>query len=246
MNRIDHVIVHVDKSTQNSPTLIESLQKTGLPYNPRKGKRTKGFKVSNLWIGKEYLELVGIIKKDGGGWRKEWVELYNQGHRGAVCLMIDVSDIDALSKAFPKQLVKTQIERIQYKLFGLLKLSPPWRNLFLPYFANEKFQIGFQQLDRADTFAKFEKHMIPNSTAHHIMGMSKIVVKGQWTIADYELLEVTFPHTKREDKQLNIRLNNGSEITFVEDTNLSLQIELDHETNDKGSTQIENVQLTKF
>lgn len=31
-----------------------------LPYEPKWGKGTKGFNVSNLWIGNEYLEMVNI------------------------------------------------------------------------------------------------------------------------------------------------------------------------------------------
>ena len=48
---------------------IQSIRNTGVPYEPKWGKGTKGFKASNIWIGNEYLEMIPPIKY--GWW---WVE----------------------------------------------------------------------------------------------------------------------------------------------------------------------------
>lgn len=92
--RIDHLVLNIDKKYQTDIETIEAIQKAGLPYEPKWGKGTKGFKVSNIWIGTEYFELTRILKPDGGGWIPEWVDHYHQGHRGLICLMLDIPDLD--------------------------------------------------------------------------------------------------------------------------------------------------------
>ena len=37
--------------------------------------------------------MINILKNNGGGWKSDWVELYNNGHRGLICIMLDVDDI---------------------------------------------------------------------------------------------------------------------------------------------------------
>ena len=96
MLRIDHLVVNIDKKYQTDELEIQSIRNTGLPYEPKWGKGTKGFKASNIWIGNEYLEMINLLKKDGGGWKPEWVEEYNKGHRGLICLMLDVVDVDKI------------------------------------------------------------------------------------------------------------------------------------------------------
>ena len=43
---------------------------------------------------------------DGGGWKPEWVEKYNKGHRGLICLMQDVDDLDEIYRRDDKYLFK--------------------------------------------------------------------------------------------------------------------------------------------
>ncbi|EDW22162.1 transporter [Bacillus pumilus] len=245
MNKIDHIVINVDEKYQKDKKMIDMIQQNGFPYAPKKGKRTKGFKISNLWIGKEYLELVNITKKDGGGWKKDWTELYNRGTRGAICLMIDVSDIDSLHQSLLDKAFDVQTpERIEYKLFGLLKISSRWRNMYLPFFEKEAFQIGFQQLDNEEISEKFQKKMIPNSISHKIMGMTKIIINGKWTELDYNMIENTFRNTQKEGNSLKIKLNNGSDIIFVENNDFSLYVEMDNQSlQSKSITKIENVYL---
>ena len=40
--------------------------------------------------------MINLLKKDGGGWKPEWVEEYNKGHKGLICLMLDVVDLDKI------------------------------------------------------------------------------------------------------------------------------------------------------
>ncbi len=63
--KIDHLVVNVNKEIQVNKEMIKNVYSIGLPYVPKWGKGTKGFKVSNIWIGKEYLELVRVKTKMG-------------------------------------------------------------------------------------------------------------------------------------------------------------------------------------
>ncbi len=60
--KLDHFVINVDRKFQVDKNIIKNI-KDSIPYEPKWGKGTKGFKVSNLWIGNEYLEMVHILKK---------------------------------------------------------------------------------------------------------------------------------------------------------------------------------------
>ncbi|WP_406242438.1 hypothetical protein ACF3M2_19685 [Tissierella carlieri] len=94
MLRIDHLVINIDEKYQIDNDTINSIRNSGYPYEPKWGKGTKGFKASNIWIGQEYFEMIRLLKKDGGGWRKEWVEKYNKGHRGLICIIFETNDLD--------------------------------------------------------------------------------------------------------------------------------------------------------
>lgn len=146
MLRIDHLVVNIDKKYQTDKTVIQSVRNTGFPYEPKWGKGTKGFKASNIWIGNEYLEMIHLLKNDGGGWKAEWVEKYNKGHRGLICLMLDVDDLDKIYE----EMIDTNITKPQYLQFkwgfGLFTKTMPWRNSYFPFFEGVPLQIGLQQM----------------------------------------------------------------------------------------------------
>lgn len=93
MFTLDHLVINVDEAYQRNPRIIEQIMNAGLPYKPNWGKGTKGFKASKIWIGNEYLEMVNILMPDGGGWKKEWVKLYNQGHSILVYVVLNQDNL---------------------------------------------------------------------------------------------------------------------------------------------------------
>ena len=104
--KIDHLVVNVDEKYHNDNNIIKSIRENNFPHEPKWGKGTKGFKVSNLWIGNEYLEMIRILKENGGGWIQEWITKYNYGHRGMICLMLNVADIDITYQALTEKAYK--------------------------------------------------------------------------------------------------------------------------------------------
>ena len=83
---LDHFVVHID----NDPAILADLKKrlvgSGVPFEPEWGKGTKGFKAANIWIGRQYFEIIRILRPDGGGWVPRWVERHHRGRRGLYCV----------------------------------------------------------------------------------------------------------------------------------------------------------------
>ena len=65
--KVDHLVINVNAHYQQESKEVQNIRKAGLPYNVKKGKGTKGFKATNIWIGQEYFELITIKENDGGG-----------------------------------------------------------------------------------------------------------------------------------------------------------------------------------
>ena len=136
MFKLDHFVVNVDKCYQKDKDIIDKIINTGFPYKPTWGKGTKGFKASNLWIGNEYFEMISILKPDGGGWKTEWVNCYNNGHRGLICIMLDVANIDELYTLLRKKNIEiTKPEHLKFKwFFNMLTRTMPWQNCYTNFF----------------------------------------------------------------------------------------------------------------
>ena len=118
--KVDHLVVNVDPNYQRESEEVEQIREATLPYNFKKGKGTKGFRATNIWTGKEYFELIRITNNDGGGWKPEWVHAYNTGHRGLICLMIDVNNINAIVQRLQKEgILISHPERIKIEFFSL-------------------------------------------------------------------------------------------------------------------------------
>ena len=153
MFKFDHFVVNVDRKYQKDKAVINNVIKSGFPYEPSWGKGTRGFKASNLWIGNEYFEMINLLKEDGGGWKKDWVDLYNEGHRGLICIMLDVDNINEVYENFKsKNISITNPEYLKFKwLFNLLTRTMPWQNSYIKFFEGIPLQIGFQQMKDDET-----------------------------------------------------------------------------------------------
>ncbi len=161
--KLDHFVVNIDEKYQKDEKNISKISDS-IPYEPKWGKGTKGFKASNLWIGNEYLEMIHILKKNGGGWVPEWTAKFNQGHRGMICLMLDVPDIDFIVQNLKsKGIPVTEPKWLEFKwFFNILTRRMPWRNSYIPFFENVPFQIGFQEMKDDRSRELMNQYMVPN------------------------------------------------------------------------------------
>jgi len=145
--KIDHLVINVDEKYQKDKNIIDCIRTTGLPYEPKWGKGTRGFKASNLWIGNEYFEMIRILKSSGGGWIDEWTRKYNQGHRGMICLMLDVEDIDTIYSLLKRNGIQvTPPEWLEFKWFlNLLTKECPGEILIFPFLKVSRFKLDFKK-----------------------------------------------------------------------------------------------------
>lgn len=242
--KIDHLVINVGQEYQINEEKIRNIEKTGLPYRPQKGKATSGFKVSNIWIGEEYFEMVHIKTTKGGGWIPEWVDRYHAGERGMVCMFLNTEDMDSLyAKLRDKKMSKP--EKMKYKfLFNLITFSPPWKNAYLPYFNKVPFQIGFQQMDSEKIRQNMYKKMEPNSRNYGITGIKRIEVYGDFSQEDKAFISGLFTTEIQSNETLTWNLKDGQTISFINDSEYHVKVYVDKEdTGVKNSSKIENVEI---
>ncbi|MDQ0360341.1 hypothetical protein [Breznakia pachnodae] len=240
INKIDHLVLNIDRKYQINKNDIENIQESKIPYLPDKGKKTKGFRASNLWIGKEYLEMITILNDDGGGWTKDWVEKYHEGHRGLICVMLSVSDINELYTLF-KHLNMSKPERITFSLFKFFKMRSPWKNCYLPFFENEQLQIGFQQIDSDKVQENMQKKMVPNSVENGIHGIEIVELYGKWSDTDFSIMATVFNNCNQTEQSFNVTLPSQQKLIFIKsDENKTI---VKTTANNMRQTIIENVQI---
>ncbi|MGL4106750.1 hypothetical protein [Clostridium sp. LP20] len=242
--KLDHFVVNVDEKYQKDKGIIDYIRNAKLPYEPKWGKGTKGFKVSNLWIGNEYFEMVRIIKENGGGWIREWTKKYNEGHRGMICLMLDVEDIDAIYKLLTeKNIPISKPEWLEFKwFFNLFTRRMPWRNSYIPFFEGAPFQIGFQEMKDEKSRDFMKQYMVPNSRDNGIDGINKIIIKGRFNKADFDMILSVFENQGFvKAGAIEVELSSSQFIEFVEDQSYKIEIYTNSTTGQ--SIEIENMKL---
>ncbi|KAA0955917.1 VOC family protein [Sporosarcina sp. ANT_H38] len=245
--KIDHLVVNVDRSVQEDPGFIKKVHSIGLPYEPKRGKGTKGFKVSNIWIGDEYFEFVRIETQDGGGWIQSWTEKYHSGHRGLIGFALEVDDIETTYQSLISQGINvTAPESLKFRwFFNLLSKSMPWKNSYLPEFEGVSFQFFLQQLENEKVKSYMQKHMVPNGKEKNINGISEVKIFGALTEGDKRIIKALFQDYDIQEGAITISLGSQT-ISFVESETESIEVLVDC-TNEKYSAkrvEIENVLIT--
>ena len=175
MLTLDHIVVHVDGD--DITQLKSELDRAGLPFEPDWGKKAKGFKVANVWIGRQYVEIVNILAPDNL-WQPQWSARHARGDRGVYCLFLKTDqDFDDLHAAFTRGGVHaSQPERTRFKwMFGLLEKKLPWRFMLLPPVPGTPVELGVIQYDRGAE-AKFRPFMVPNAEDKGLLGLEKATV----------------------------------------------------------------------
>ena len=245
--KIDHLVINVDGKYQTDKNIIEEIRKKGFPYEPKWGKGTKGFKASNLWIGKEYLEMIRLLKQDGGGWKPEWVINYNNGHRGLICLMIDIDNLDAeYQRLINKNINITEPKYLQFKwFFNLLTRTMPWRNSYIDFFQGVPMQIGLQQIKDSKSLETLRQYMIPNSKDNGIDGIETVIIKGDFTKKDFDQILKIFEASEIKEDAIIVTLLNNQQIIFKKNKSFSVEVYTygNNEAVSGNKVVIENVEV---
>lgn len=241
MERLDHFVIHID----NHPEIITSLKATlpglGYPFKPEWSKGTRGFKAANIWVGQQYLEIIRILKPDGGGWPPYWVEKHRKGSRGIYCLFLATERLDKLySDLLDNGLRVFGPKRTVFK-FLFFKESLPWRYILLPEIPGTDMQIGFIQYD-SGAEDKFRPHMVPNAKENGIKGISQARVDLPLWNESLDFLSKVFPGLYVEDSKASLELP-GGKIIFAAHENFGIRLQADCSNLEIAGTHfsIENV-----
>ena len=238
--KFDHLVVNVDEFVQEDKNFIKQIHSLGLPYEPKWGKGTKGFKVSNIWVGDEYFELVRIKNSDGGGWIQNWTEQYQRGHRGLIGFALEVDNIDATYRRLVSQNIEvSKPEPLKFKwFFNLLSKTMPWKNAYLPEFEIMPFQFFLQQLNDEKSKAYMQKYMVPNSNENNINGISEVKIYGNLTKNDKNMINVLFQTYTNKDGIITISIGNQI-LSFIESNKHKVEVILNCNNEKFSNKQLE-------
>ncbi|MEH7300782.1 VOC family protein [Neobacillus drentensis] len=193
--RLDHFVVHITKDDEKLAGLKDELAKIAIPFEPTKGKGTKGFKVANIWVGEQYLEMPWMLNKDGGGWRPEWVDKYHSGKRGifGLCFMVDnVEEIKAELETRGVQV--SGPERITFTMLRFFKKSLPFRTLYTTEIPGTDLQFMFLEMDSQEKYEFTKKYfMHPNSEKNQVHAINRAVVEIQESEEVKAFISSVFP-----------------------------------------------------
>ena len=239
--QLDHFVVHVHRDIEALRSIARESERAGIAFNPRNGKGDSGFKVANIWIGEQYFEILWLKKPSGGGWRRDWVSLYNEGKRGIYCLFLKVDDLGYFEYKCQEAGVLSKREKVTYKtFFGLFKKTMPWECLHLPKLTNSDLELSFITYE-GDIMKEYLKYMTPNSSENGIVAVTNAKITVPNLEQDKKMLLAVFGGEERGGK-IEVKLANGTiEFTSGKSTAVTLQAQSNSATFIGKKFSIENV-----
>ncbi|HEY8392734.1 MAG TPA: hypothetical protein VIL83_08415 [Capillibacterium sp.] len=249
MIRLDHFVINIDNDLGKLKELKRQIEPLGFPFEPTWGKGTKGFKVANLWIGLQYLEMVWLKKRDGGGWKGDWVEKYNKGHRGIIAIYLMTDRLDEIrGELMGRGIPVSAPERISFRwFFGLFAKTMPWRSIFTAPIPGTDLQICYGELDSPEIMEKIKAYMVPNAARYGIEGIDKATVRSNFSGEAWIYLQKLFPKAVMKGSCLTYDMG-GTSLFFAQWEKPGLDVEL-HAVTTYGknlgkSFMVENVRVT--
>jgi hypothetical protein len=249
MIRLDHFVVNIDNDMGKLKELKKQIEPLGYPFEPTWGKGTKGFKVANIWIGLQYLEMVWLKEKDGGGWKADWVEKYNNGYRGIIAIYLMTDRLDEIREELKcRGIPVSEPERISFRwFFGLLKKTMPWRSIFTAPIPGTNLEICYGELDSPDIMEKMKAYMVPNAAVYGIEGIKAATVKGNFSEEAWIYIQKLFPDVELKGTSLTYDMGTTC-LSFELSEKTGLNVELNAVTVNKKylgkSFEVENLKVT--
>lgn len=249
MLRLNHFVIHIDHDEQKLHQLKKRMDDYGIPFDPEKGKGTKGFKVANLWIGDQYLTFPYLKKADGGGWKEEWVAQYNDGKRGIFGLCLITDSLDEIKQGLLERGIELEgPERVSFKMLGgLLKKSLPFRTIFTKPIPNSSLQLMFLQMDDQKRYEFTRKYfMKPNTEDVGIVSIYEAFVMKDFSREEWDFIEKIFPQLVGNQNKKTLNMGE-TKLHFVQDPYQELSVELRAKAQEyqylSTEIEIENVRL---
>jgi len=205
---LDHFVVHIDNNRSLLSDLANRAKSAGFPMDLNKGKGTKGFHALNIWMGQQYFEIPWLKREDGGGWKSEWVDMYNSGKRGLFCIFLRAKNIDQLEIQLRKIGIPIKKEKVSFKVLGLFTKTMPWTTLHLPQLPGSDIEISFIEYEPG-IVEKWITQMKPNATSVGIQGIGGCEIQVIQFNECVNFLKRVFPNATETEKSLSIPLEHG-------------------------------------
>lgn len=193
--------------------------------------------------------MIRILKPDGGGWVPEWVNRYNDGHRGLICLIIETDDLDREYQRLTDEGMEiTPPEYLKFKwFFNLLTRTMPWRNSYIPFFEGVPLQLSIQQMKDQKSKDFMHQYMTPNSRDEGINGIKRLIIKGSFTDNDKERIRTFFGESIDSDDNIIVRLKSKQELVFMQSSEYSVELQVEDTKDALGDSyiDIENIHIIK-
>lgn len=234
----DRFVVHVDNDEDILKQLKQTIEPLGFPVDLSKGRLTQGFSISNIWIGKQNIEIVRLLQPDATGWDQDWVERYNQGERGIFGIFITTRDLDGLHGSLvdrgvnvtsPKQPGIKDLLGLVGDLLGIKKItkkSPTLRYITLPPIPGTDLNICFVEYD-PKTEEELEEARQPNSLENGITGLHKAKIYLPMWEEGIEFLQTVFPRLEHARSQYKVELKEAELLFYRSDPEDGLKLKLE-------------------
>lgn len=221
--RLDHIVIHVDNDEPKLQDLKRTLNAQGYPFDPNRGRRSPGVRVSNINIGDEYIEIVRLRRRGVKSWMPLWAYRYDAGARGAYCIFLEVEDVERTAVALKRSGVAALGPAVlNYPLLmGLLHPTAPYFIYYMPDFTGTNLHIALMQYNQPEDRERALDSLYPNAQQNGINGIRRVEVDIPALQDDLPMLRLIFPDLCEE---------NGAWVSLIEKTRMAFKQSPDGQT----------------
>lgn len=199
--RIDHIVVHTDHDVEKLNSLSSTINAQGFPFNPEAGRRSLEYRVSNINVGNEYIEVVRLMRSNAPSWMPLWTSEYSSGQRGVFCIFLEVEDVERLAVAIKKSGIRARgpaVLTYPY-LLGLFRVETPYFIYYLPNFPDTALQFAIMQYKKPSLRESALASLQPNAEKNGINGVRKLEIELPNLDENTEMLQKLFPALQQEN-----------------------------------------------
>jgi hypothetical protein len=192
--RIDHIVVHIDNDPEKVTKLSDTINAQGFPFNPDTGKRNVDFRVNNINVGNEYIEIVRLLKPEAPSWMPLWAHQYTSGQRGVFCIFLEVEDVERLAVAIKKAGVRARGPAVLTypAMLGIFRVETPYVIYYLPNFPDSPLQLAIMQYKKPYQRESFIAGLQPNAEQNGINGIRRVEIELPNLEESMEMLQKVF------------------------------------------------------
>lgn len=206
--RIDHIVIHVDNNPEKVNTLSSAINDQGFPFSPETGKRSFEFRVNNINVGNEYIEVVRLLRSHAHSWMPLWAHQYYNGQRGVFCIFLEVEDVERLAVAIKKSGIQARGPAVLTypALLGLVRTESPYFIYYLPNFPDTPLQLAIMQYKKDSQRESFMANLQPNSEQNGINGVRKVEIELPNLEGSMDILQKLFPDLRQDNGEWSTML----------------------------------------